>query len=202
MVGLRGFEPPTLCTPCKCASQTALQPEIGAQSVRPAPFFVKLFFPSETRSRSASRERFCRRFLPEFRRRKSPIFRPEKSVPATAIRAGTAETAAKAHAEARRKRAVSPQRIKHGATPRVDRRKKKDMPVRLSEAWRERSVPEMAGFHRVLRTKQFADNFFRRTGPFPRSGAHSASAGKIFSNESNSLSARISRICASVMSKR
>ena len=27
MVGLRGFEPPTLCTPCKCASQTALQPE-------------------------------------------------------------------------------------------------------------------------------------------------------------------------------
>ena len=29
LVGLRGFEPPTLCTPCKCASQTALQPEKG-----------------------------------------------------------------------------------------------------------------------------------------------------------------------------
>ena len=29
LVGLRGFEPPTPCTPCKCASQTALQPEKG-----------------------------------------------------------------------------------------------------------------------------------------------------------------------------
>ncbi len=35
LVGLRGFEPPTLCTPCKCASQTALQPEKGSADSRP-----------------------------------------------------------------------------------------------------------------------------------------------------------------------
>ena len=28
VVGLEGFEPPTPCTPCKCANQTALQPAV------------------------------------------------------------------------------------------------------------------------------------------------------------------------------
>ena len=44
MVGLSGFEPPTPCTPCKCASQTALQPEVGGATKECAAPLVKGFF--------------------------------------------------------------------------------------------------------------------------------------------------------------
>lgn len=67
MVGLRGFEPPTLCTPCKCASQTALQPEKGVEILGVFRVGVKQIFSGCVSKKKRSREIHGNAFLRESR---------------------------------------------------------------------------------------------------------------------------------------